>query len=687
MKLLVIVQTSKELEWACAQAAKSNSSSEQWYILRIGDIQSGVVPPPPATGISSNCRMISVDELNIDSEQVWRDTRRLEPELWRDLKSTPRQQLHLTAQWLISILLFRLIYLEAVISEALEYVRPDEVRVPPHSSSRISDKPLAIVHFQWMVCAVAARHNIKFKRFWFSAIQHSLLGLPTSLKQVAFHGHLLLYDLTRIVIWLWAVARHASRSLLSLRTHQDGKEAEISPALGAIILANVDSDLGRQFDLKRLSSKLAKRCLVWIPRLNQVVPLTDNSLQEQVLPLYLSGRNAEADAVMRKSFAHTHQTARRVFPTLVTPLILGHRDIWYCSALPARIPAGTPPQLRRLIGSRGMAEERFLNWRRLVFAGKHFASACNFFKALRPALLVTGDAGDIHRAITLAARHCEVPSLATSHGLEIRSENFHDLFPLADVHCLFGNLSALIAETNLPGTTTQRIVCHDKSPQVRHTKPASIQAGGVEPRRRIFIVTGGIINHDLFIRGSVYSSSLYALVNHLSALEPRVEIIFKSHPLYDQYELYEEIRRAFPSVVSPQWREPLTDENPIPADVIVFYNYLSTLFFTAIQQGIPIVAHWGAFTPLGRRVVRGQELAGSDDSNRLGQLISELLASPDGAVAREVRSRMIEVCNKFIEPPKGGLEEAIRITIGQDSGEPYLPQFDERYPILTGQNR
>ena len=144
-----------------------------------------------------------------------------------------------------------------------------------------------------------------------------------------------------------------------------------------------------------------------------------------------------------------------------------------------------------------------------------------------------------------------------------------------------------------------------------------------------------------------------------------VEIVIKSHPLADMHEAYDEIERNFPSVVK-HWREPFGIKEGVQADVVVFYNCVSTLFFSIADQQVPVLAHWGALNPLGHRVLAISELMGSDDSTRLGELIREVFSAPDGIVAREAQTRARALFERFVEPSAGNLEQAVEFAFQQE---------------------
>jgi hypothetical protein len=660
MNVLVLAQTPKELEWACRQSSKSGPEIS-WFILRLGD--AALVNSSADT--FDNCKFLSIEDIEVDSDKVWRKTLELQREFWRDTSDEPRKQLHLGLQGIIAEDLLKLSYVAAVVSSALEHVRPNEVWVPPPWTDKKELAPQAFGHLQWIISFVSSRAGIKCKRPWSFRIFHRMSSYFAVLGQVAGYFLLLLFDLMKIIRWTAVRAITYCRRLIASPAEDNSHILRMPPP---IILANLDNDLDRQFDVKRLSAKLADACLVWVPLLGRLAHFTDSLWQHQVLPLYLSGRRSEANDIVAGNFTDVRQVVKHLSPTRLFPLVRGLSNIWYCSAFPVRRPEAAESSLRDLLRSHGMAGVRFVNWRRIVFASRIFAAACDLFKALRPILLVTGDTIDIHRFITLAARHTGVRSLATTHGIQMWSENFVEPYPLADVHCLFSPTSLLLSKKHLPGVTSTRLVCHDSLPSAADDRPAEFcpTSGGLRKRHVLiftsFYSSAGWTN-SLFTRTTGYRDSLYALIKGLAALEPQVEVTIKSHPLNDYYELYDKLKQDFPDVVKRHWREPLMTLESLPAEVVVFYNCVSTSFFYAVHQDIPIIGHWGALTPIARRVLAVTQLLGGEDSLQVVNMIADMLDNPGGDTYSTALFQAKALRDKFIQPSMGGLNEAITFSL------------------------
>jgi hypothetical protein len=668
MEVLIFVQTPGELEWARRQAASAGQSARHsWSILRLGDASLVSIDK---RSWPERCRFLSTDELEIDSERVWQETRELQAEFWSGVSDEPARQLHLGVQGTIGEYLLSLAYARAVVAAALEQLSPDEVRVPPaFGSVRRGNAPLAFDRLQEVVYFISSRRGTRCRRSWSAALAQASAGALAVAEQLVRFGALVLSDLVRLLGWMAASAFGRFNAPSSSEARREEKGGEDS---GAIILANADGDLDRQFDPRRISAELAARCLVWIPLLNRLIPFTDALWQERLMPAYLNGRRSEAEELVLNNYTGLARATRRIFPVLLSPLVMAHSRLWFCSPFTRAggREDGEAASLGALYGARGLAGERLVNWRRIVFAARNFGQTVELLRSLgRPSLLVTGDTVDIHRFTTLGARHAGVRTLATTHGVQMWSENFVEPYALADVHALFSQSSILLTDKNLPGRSHERVVCHDSFPvQEENQSPRVAGPDNARPRRVIVFtsfyssMSTGWTN-NLFLRPPDYADSLRALVEALSNFEPGLELTIKSHPLSDQYELYDEIERDFPSVVRPQWRAPLMVNEAIPADVIVFFNCVSTSFFYAVHQNIPLVGHWGSLTSIARRVVALTGLLGSERSEPLADIIREILQEPAGERAREALMRARAVRDEFIRPSAGGLNEAINFAL------------------------
>jgi hypothetical protein len=643
MKVLVVAQTAKEAEWACRQAARQKGTKQHWYVLQIGDAVSGIVSFPAPASAPPNCTFLNADELEVDAEALWEEVRQLQGELWAGTGGEPRRQLALAVQWTISDAFCRLVCLGRVIEAALERVRPDEVGVPPlWCSAKGEPGTPTVKRLQWLVYSTSVGHGVRCRRHWSATLGQRLTGLFAGVEQSARYGLLMGRDLVKVAGWLGGVLARTCWPPTFRRSGAAGRRGAFAPGSNTVLIANADTDLDRQFDLSRLPRVLKERCWVWHIIPGRVGPLA-------ALPP--AGREG-------KGLFPPGKLVRSVFPTLVTPLVLGCRKAWFGSPISARVPAPVSERLRQLLGAGGAAAERLHSWRCLVFAARLFAMGCDLLKALRPDVVVVSDWIDTNRALTLAARQVGVPSLATAHGIQMGKPHFN-VYGLADLHCEFGRPSLMSARAKVPGGEVRRVVCYDR--QLIAGLSGDGRLGRVpEKHRRILLVTG-TFNPYIYVRVPTYARSLHTLVESLAASDSGLEITIKCHPLADHFGLYEDLRRKFPGVVKRLWREPLPPEQPVPADVVVMFNYQSTLVLSVIQQGIPVLAHWGALTAPGHEVLGLSRLAGSGESCRLAEMVREILNAPEGPLGREARLRAESFLAEVVEPPLGGLAEAIEL--------------------------
>lgn len=663
MKILVFAQTPKELRWVCTQAGRKGQRDHTWCVLLLGAVASD---PPTGPDLPANCRVLAASDLPIDGERIWREHRSLQAELWQGVSGEPGRSLHVVAPVALANPLLHLVYADVVVSTALRHVCPDEVRVPPPRTSGVETRPrFAFGDLQWVVHTAAARDGIRCVRHWSSAARQRGAGLIAAWGQFLCYGLLIAYDGARVAWWAVECIARLFRSAADA-TGRARVSAQFSDS---IVFANADTDLKRQFDIRKISAELLSRSLIWLD-VERRHRFTPPSWRQYKLADYLASR---ADSLEATSCTDLRKVSRRVFPTLVTPIMLAHEAQWFCTALAVRKPAGTSSRLWGLLGSRGFAGERFRNWRQVTYAAKCFAFAHDILRVQRPALLVVGNAVEVHRAMTLAARQCGVRTLATAHAIDIFYQFMVEIYSLADTDCRFGRNICPSLEAEFPRAKPQRIVGHDSLAENGAAPSDSRAAARAERGRRVMIVTslyvlsGSQFTNDLFVRHADYAASLYAFVEALANVQPGVEVTIKSHPLNDEYSLFDEIQRTFPSVVRRHWREPLDPADRVPAEVVVFYNCFSALFFSIVAQGLPVLAHSGALTSLTVQQIPAAELMGSHDSVHLADLTRQILDEPSGPSAQEAHRHAACVYRKFIQPSNLGLTEAVALTLREKS--------------------
>lgn len=636
MRVLAFAQTAAELSW-CETQARRTAPKQAWHVVTLGE----AALVSCRTAKKANC--LRLQDLTIDTEAVFHQTQELQNGLW-EVPSAPGCQLLLAGQFPLAELLLRVVYVRNVVAAALGRVVPDQVQLPPAwvSARPGRQHPIAFKALQAVVRIVCAERGADCRMVLGQAAFEGFRLASLCLRRAAFSFYLAFYDMLRILQWLF----------------YRGKASTFKT--GSILLTNFGHDLERQFDVGRLDRALAQRCLVWQHASGEMGTLAEAQSNAN---LRLHHPESDREGLLGRlssHLPHVPKVLRAIFPTLVTPLVISNSVSWIFKVLPMIRPE--PGRLREIIGDYGLAEYRLLSWRQLAYSARAYAETRDVLRSIKPAALVTGDTFIVHRAMALAARDAGIPCLATSHGLSMWTEFFVDLLPLAQVHALFGHESRLVADAGLPDVPVKRIVCHDSLNSFG-------KRWGPGPKKRIVIVTSffactgyswGWIN-GLFIREPEYEQGLRDFVAALASLVPQLEVIFKPHPTAEPHDVYDRIREDFPGTVSAPLRHALGPSEIIPADIVVFYNCVSTLFFTAVFQELPIIAHFGALTPLARRLFATSQLVGDADGASLARVVVEILSRPDGPTAREALSRARAVKSRFMEPSIGGINEALRI--------------------------
>lgn len=624
-KILAVVQTPAELRWFYSRIEFSQHI--EYYALLLGDaiIEHSTSPKTDA----ENLKFLYLHDLDIDSEEIWRMYHVVKDELIADTGSEIGEQIETVNQINFEMSFSDMLYMQAAIEAVLDLVEPDEILVPPAKISR-TETVFSIGNLQTVFYEAARRRNIIRHTSFLNRLFFIFNPLIAALRQISLSLFLFFWDAKRY-------AKHLISKSVNLEDWQD-----------AILIINHAHDLPRQFDLPAFAEKTDEKCIVWNWLTGEIQTLED----------YLA-RNDGAKL-------NDEQVARQVSPTKATDLIKKYYGKTYCSLFAGQ----TDEKLKyisEMVKSRGLADEKLINWRRIVYSARLAAKGSDVIKVLKPKMLVASEYTDVSRATSLAARSRNVPVLATAHGINMYSPAMQGTYALGDVHCFFGtDKGGHLVEFPLPDVEMIRLVAHDnfKKPEKKTENNLA-----KTKKQRVFIVTSILScsfpnwTNEIFVKLLDYGKMMRELFVRLSAYSDEIEVVIKSHPLLDAHHIYDELQAEFPDLLTRHWREPINVTDAIPADIVVIYNCVSTLTFTAIDQNLPVVGFWGAFTPLALRNVVTDQLYGTDDAAKLAEIILDIARSPDGETARRSREYAIKMADKFIEPTKIGLADAVEITL------------------------
>lgn len=621
MRILAVAQTRKEVQWAVAEARREDGNS--WTVLLLGD-----AAPPAHPG--NDCRMLTLADAGFSPEEAWLDCRRLQEELWKPVGTSGTPALALAGQWFVADRLLTLVIAEGAVAAAIRSCDPDLVRIPPPGSRREATEPLALANLHEIVRQTASRLGVECRPPSLFLIFDRLESFRTFILRVSVYLVAAMRDAA--VLACWVVGRLPQQPLSSR---------------DAIIFCNSGTDLERQFKC-HLPDTIQARSLSW-------------NHEEGSLGLFSAGRGTtpRGGGIRGRIKALYPAHVGRLRPTMMTPMLLSPGIPWFCTQT-GRPPKGISQRLHCLLGATAFVGPRLLDFRRYVNSVRSFAQMSDVIRATEPALVVTGDTFFLDRAATLAARAQGVRTLATSHAIQMFSENFFEFYNLAQTHAVFHPLSTVVGGADHPLFPGRRVVFHDALPR---PSPSPAPNRG----RRIIIFTsawslrGGWANEAL-IDLRRHDSSLHALVAALLASHPATHVLLKPHPTGEPHVVHNQIMALHPDRVFFS-REPLPLEGAIAADVAIFYNCVSTAFFQVASRGIPIICHRGALTPLARRLFGTNALLGAEDAMGAAQLVAEILESPTGKMAKEARAAVERTWNAHIQPSQGGLTEVVEAAL------------------------
>jgi hypothetical protein len=665
MKVLVFATTLKEFEWARERSSQSSEGNSEWHILCLDH---AFYLSSPKSEPGANYALVSLKSLDIDSEQLWRESKELQAEMNRHFVARLWQGVDIVLKEDMELFVFHQVYSETIIAAALDKVQPDKIVVPParlatidKSSVKVGGQFQWVQPFQGLIVNTASARRIKCEKHWSLILHSRITRLKASFGRVAGLGVNLLYDVVQLSRWLATRARRKLRSLIG----QGKRQISDLDLSDSIVITNYAADFKRQFSLARVAPEFARRCVLWIDSV-QRGRLSPPNINEYSAQEYMNGLPAE-EAARDKDLSEIECQA---FPTLVTPLIAKYLGVWHCQPNPKLKPRAVSPHLWKIISVKEAARERLTNWNRISEAIIRISFVRDLLRTRKPKLLVASDTIGTQRFFSIGAFLSGVKVMTTSHGIDIAHDYIASTFSLGDTNCLFGPTAPHLPDLELPCPPAKRIVSYDPLTSTVTPRDSSvIKKESTDLRVMIITSIYGLctssLGTNLFINSEEYARSFECLVQKISALCPAAKITIKSHPLNDAYTVYEEVKRKYPETVERHWREPLDNDCPIPAEAVIFYNCLSTLFFPVVDQKVPVVAHYGALTALGRRLLGAPELLSSESDEELARYVVEILENQDGEMAKDARRRADAVYNKFIGRPVGGFETAVAIALEQ----------------------
>lgn len=625
-KILAVVQTPAELHWFYSQIKFQQDID--YYVLLLGDAITEYSTSQKS--VVENLNILYLHDLDIDNEEVWRMYHVVKDELIADTGSEIDEQLETVNQINFEMSFSDMLYMQAAIEAVLDLVEPNGILIPPVKISR-TESVLSVGNLQSVFYEAARRRNISRNTSFSNRLLFVFNPLIAALRQMSLS----------LFLFFWDTKRYLK--------HLIAKSANLEDWQDAILIINHAHDLPRQFDLSAFAEKTDEKCIVWDWITGEIQTLED----------YLSQNDGKK--------LNDSQIARQVSPTKATNLIKKYYDKIYCSLFAGQADEKLK-YISEMMESRSLADEKLLNWRRIVYSARLAAKACDVIKILKPKTLVASEYTDVSRATSLAARSRNVPVLATAHGINMYTQAMQGTYALGDVHCFFGaDKGGHLVEFPLPDVEMIRLVAHDNFKKPEKKTESSLAK---TKKQRVFIVTSILScsfpnwTNEIFVKLLDYEKMMRELFVKLSAYSDEIEVVIKSHPLLDAHHIYDELQTEFPDLLVRHWREPINVTDAIPADIFIIYNCISTLTFTAIDQNLPVIGFWGALTPLALKNVVTNELYGTNDAAELAEIILDITRSPNGKTAQKARNSAIKMANKFIEPTEIGLNDAVKVTLG-----------------------
>ncbi len=438
----------------------------------------------------------------------------------------------------------------------------------------------------------------------------------TQTKKVKFNGLLRSVRPVKYVLGQWAVALKQRRMSMT----------GIAPR--AVLVANLDNDFHRQFDLRQLGAA-GTVMYAWIRNSESVVPV-DQLLARVDLPETtrygwlkstvrdIHNLSAPAGAEVRplsgllhlaQTFLHDRRERARRTTELAQKYDVPWWDLLFGSGLPSI-----------------HAECRLAAAFFCVF---EYERARSVLARWKPDLLVGGDYWQYlpHFA---AARDLGTKTLATSAGIAFFDENVIER--QSDVQCVYGQRDADIAARTNP--KARIIQCGDVL-SLAQDAPVVSRPPAIPPQRVLLATSArwhGWWYGSLLLDYRAYGQALAGFAERLRGIGIPVEVVIKSHPVSDLHQLYDDLIERYGDIFVEHRKEPMPESMVAEFDAGVIFSAATTFTAELIRARLPVAYFSGCLTELGRDYFHYKSLLHTESLDTLVDYLKRILT---GEVLRQ----------------------------------------------------
>lgn len=225
----------------------------------------------------------------------------------------------------------------------------------------------------------------------------------------------------------------------------------------------------------------------------------------------------------------------------------------------------------------------------------------------RPKLFVTSGDHWTYLPHIAAAHDLEIISLSTASGINFWRDDFTR--KCADFTCVYGEATALEMRQRYPGT---KIILAGDVLNAVSGETVVTSGSNVSGTSRVLLVTSGKLYGwwfgSLLFDYPAYRQALSECADLFRAMQPRIEVVIKSHPRWDLHDLYDQVVRENSDIFVEHCRAPLSRKEVEGFDAAVVFSTGTTFIAELIRANVPIVFFSGGQTEFGCEFLDCREL-------------------------------------------------------------------------------
>ena len=421
----------------------------------------------------------------------------------------------------------------------------------------------------------------------------------------------------------------------SLRQRQTASK---SPSRRPVLLSNLDNDLHRQFDLRKLDS-IAEQTFAWLRNGEQVVPLEEFlakvGLPETTRHGWLEGREIELDGKSMPAGTRIRALAGLRF---LINLVRSERNQYL--------------RRQRILDRSGISWWNLLFGSELPYIHRECRLAGAFYclyeyertravlQKWQPELLVISNFWTDLPKLD-AAKDAGITTLMTSAGINFIKNDFAER--IAPIVCVYGEAEELKTLQAAPNVTVIQAGDALVPPKTDHRRMAE---EAPQPRRILLGMSGRMFGWwfgSLIFDYKIFEETLRAFAEKIRQEPEPVSVVIKSHPVSDLHGLYDQLVQTEGDVFVEHRKAPISEDELSKFEAAVLFSAATTFLAELIRARVPVIYFDGALTSFGKRYFDYQGLTLASNVEDLYASLTPLMHRD-----REARTSVLKQGDSFL---------------------------------------